>query len=140
MTKPTIKQLQNELKQTGHRLSLPRVYILQYLRNTLSHPPAEAVYEHVKKNLPNISLGTIYRNLNQMTETGLVRAIHGTDGKTHYDGDTGFHLHFKCKNCKRIFDVFHKNNFYHKDLAKHGEIHCLEATATGICRNCQNKK
>ena len=85
--------------------SRQRDLILNYLQNTTSHPTAEEVYQNVRVENPDISLGTVYRNLNQLAENGMIRRIHLEDGVDHFDADLRNHLHFLCNSCKRITDL-----------------------------------
>ena len=70
-----------------------------------THPSAERVYEDVVRQHPTISRATVYRNLNQMAETGKLVNIGKIDGATRFDHNCHPHYHFECKVCKRIFDV-----------------------------------
>ena len=76
------------------KYSRQRESIIQYLSATHSHPTADMVYMHVKEEFPNISLGTVYRNLNLLVETGEICKIHCGDGADHFDGNTSDHYHF----------------------------------------------
>ncbi|MCK5330145.1 MAG: transcriptional repressor, partial [Candidatus Marinimicrobia bacterium] len=69
------------------RYSKQREAILQIVQMNPVHPTADWVYERVKKTVPNISLGTVYRNLNQLVETKAITAIR-CDNTIHYDGNT----------------------------------------------------
>ena len=78
--------------------------LLDYLKSVKTHPCAEDIYKAVKKKLPNISLGTVYRVLNNFKEKGEILEI--PFEVAHYDGDTSSHAHFICEKCKKIFDIF----------------------------------
>jgi Fe2+ or Zn2+ uptake regulation protein len=86
------------------RLTNQKRVILEYLKSTKLHPSAKEVYLEVKKKLPQISLGTVYRILNQLKEKGEVKEI--LTEVSHFDGDLTPHSHFICQKCKKIFDVF----------------------------------
>ncbi|NLM98203.1 MAG: transcriptional repressor [Halanaerobiaceae bacterium] len=88
-----------------HRLSKQRKVILEVLRNTKAHPTADWIYEQVKKEIPNISLGTIYRNLNLLYERGEISVLNFGSSYSRFDGNPEHHYHFKCKNCENIFDL-----------------------------------
>jgi Fur family transcriptional regulator, peroxide stress response regulator len=87
------------------RKSIHRETILRVVRNTTSHPGADWVYDQVKKEIPNISLGTVYHNLNFLAESGQIReiAIPGSFGR--FDGNTCNHYHFRCEKCGLLFDL-----------------------------------
>ncbi len=86
------------------RYSYQRNIIHKTICATKCHPTADWIYGEVKKIIPNISLGTVYRNLNQLTENGLINTI--KDGTaTKYDGNTKPHHHLKCNICFDIIDI-----------------------------------
>ncbi len=72
---------------------------------TRDHPTADEVYMHVKKDFPNISLGTVYRNLNLLTDIGEAIKIATPDGGDRFDGRIEPHNHFLCKKCGRLLDL-----------------------------------
>lgn len=87
------------------KYSKQREAIVNYLRSTHSHPSADDIYMEVRKTHPNISLGTIYRNLAQLTQNGVIIKLETGSGKDHYDGFTHKHYHFVCSCCDRVFDI-----------------------------------
>ena len=93
-------------RNVSHR----REKILEALRKTKMHPTAEWVYEQVKGTIPDLSLGTVYRNLRILGEEGLLRVIHSDEGKDHFDGDINPHHHLLCEECGRVFDYFSEAN------------------------------
>ena len=88
------------------RYSKQREVILGVLEGTKSHPTASWVYEKAREIIPNISLGTVYRNLSELTDSGEIRCLSTDDEFEHYDFDTSNHCHFFCQKCGRILDVF----------------------------------
>ena len=79
--------------------------IKHYLMSTREHPTADTVYMHVKKDFPNISLGTVYRNLNLLTDIGEAIKISTPDGGDRFDGRIEPHNHFLCTKCGRLLDL-----------------------------------
>ena len=79
--------------------------VLEYLLGVKTHPNAETVYNHVKKELPTITLATVYRNLNAMVEAGQIIRME-INNEYHYDADTRAHQHCICRSCGKIIDVF----------------------------------
>lgn len=71
----------------------------------LDHPTAIEIYEDIRKNYPNISLGTVYRNLGVMAESGEILRISLGDAPDRFDINTYEHLHVTCKKCGRVFDA-----------------------------------
>ncbi len=89
---------------TPWRITNQKLVILKYLKSTKSHPSPEMVYQEVKKQLPRISLATVYRILKELKEKGEAQEI-PSPGPLRYDGDTSSHAHFICEKCGQIFDV-----------------------------------
>lgn len=92
-------------KVAGQRYSRQREEILRVVRETESHPTADWVYEQVRKALPHISLGTVYRNLNLLADEGLIQRVILDDGIVRFDGNTNEHHHFICTKTGKIYDV-----------------------------------
>lgn len=84
--------------------SRQREAILACLQATDLHPSAEWIYRQVKKEIPNLSLGTVYRNLAFFTETGKAKSLGAIDGQERFDGDVSAHPHFICKRCGTVLD------------------------------------
>ena len=89
----------------GLKYSRQRESIKHFLMMTKEHPTADEVYMHVKQEYPNISLGTVYRNLNLLTDIGEAIKISTPDGGDRFDGRTAPHNHFLCKKCGRLLDL-----------------------------------
>lgn len=87
------------------RFTRQRRVILDVLRHVDTHPSADEVYEMVRQRVPRISLGTVYRNLEQLAERGEIRklAIGGTIKR--FDGNPQPHYHLRCLRCQRVFDA-----------------------------------
>jgi len=122
------------------RTSRQREAILRVLRSTACHPTADWVYGEVKREIPGISLGTVYRNLRLLTETGEVRSYESIGGVSRYDGCAAPHYHFRCERCGVLIDVEEPVD---QDLDKrvavrtglHIRCHVLEFR--GLCDGCQ---
>lgn len=87
------------------KYSRQREEIVSYLNSTKAHPTAETVYMHVREAIPNISLGTVYRNLKQLEEQGMIRKISCGDGNEHFDGNAAPHYHLFCRSCGSVKDL-----------------------------------
>jgi len=92
------------LRSRGLRLTRPRRIILEVVRATDVHPSASAVYAQVRRRLPRVSLGTVYRNLRRLAAEGLVQERAEPTG-LRFDGNTAPHDHFTCVSCGRVLDV-----------------------------------
>lgn len=86
--------------------SRQREAVLRALCSTTSHPTATWIYEQVRQEIPNISLGTVYRNLSGLCEDGRIRKLSFGDASDHFDGDITVHSHFYCETCGEITDVW----------------------------------
>lgn len=89
----------------GIRRSRQREVILKILKDTISHPTADWIYQEVRKSLPKISLGTVYRNLSLLKERGEILELNYGDGQRRFDGNPENHYHFNCQNCGTLYDV-----------------------------------
>lgn len=87
------------------RYSKQRELVLSALKKNVVHPTADFIYSVVRKELPNISLATVYRNLNMLAETGTIKRIEGLNGSVHFDSNTHNHYHFICTKCNKVYDV-----------------------------------
>jgi Fur family peroxide stress response transcriptional regulator len=72
--------------------------------NTASHPGADWVYEQVRKEISNISMGTVYRNLKLLAQAAEIQELEIPGSLSRFDGNNGNHYHFRCEKCHRIFD------------------------------------
>jgi Fur family peroxide stress response transcriptional regulator len=100
MSKPS-----TSVATTNLRRSRQRDRIFELLRATKSHPTAEWVYARIRRELPRISLGTVYRNLGQLVERGLVRRIAFGASVDRYEANVLSHHHFVCDRCGSVTDL-----------------------------------
>jgi Fe2+ or Zn2+ uptake regulation protein len=119
------------------RMTNQKRIILEYLKSTKDHPSAEMIFKKVKKKLPQISLGTVYRILNEFKEEGKIVEI--PEKVSRFDGNTLPHAHFICQKCKRIYDVFEDFKILKKKKLKVGKINNFQIFFYGICKKCSRK-
>lgn len=122
------------------RASKQRDAILAVLDASYDHPTAETVYEKVRETIPNISLGTVYRNLSALVDDGRVRAIECGEGKVRYDGHLEEHQHFVCRVCGRLFDVFVSTSVPEDILSRDFCVEKCETVFYGVCSECRKNK
>ena len=79
--------------------------IYETLLNNVVHPSAEYIYDILRQANSNISLATVYRNLNKMAQIGRIKKINGLEDRAHFDHNTFEHYHFICRKCGRIYDI-----------------------------------
>lgn len=87
------------------KYSRQRESIKACLMARCDHPTADTIYSSIREEFPNISLGTVYRNLNLLVELGEIQKLNCGDGKDHFDADTSPHYHFVCKHCGAVVDI-----------------------------------
>ena len=87
------------------KYSRQRECIVNFLASRTDHPTAETIYLNTKKDFPNISLGTVYRNLALLTERGEILKLSIDGVSDRYDATTTPHLHFQCRHCNEVSDL-----------------------------------
>lgn len=128
----------NEL-DSNMRLTSQRQVILEELRKVKSHPTANEVYDMVRKRLPRIGLGTVYRNLDLLAEKGIIKKLEVGGEQKRFDGDTSQHYHIRCMECDRVEDIFIERP---EDLEKNAAASCNyqildhHVQFSGICASC----
>lgn len=125
------------------KYSKQRDLILTYVQNSKSHPTAEMVYSDIKKEIPNISLGTVYRNLNQLCEHNLLRKIVVPNKVDRFDNVYHHHGHLYCNECGRIEDI--NQELLEKacklvEQTSNYQIISNDMVFVGICYECQKRK
>ena len=93
------------MAQVQTRMTRQREVILEELRKTKTHPTADELYSIVRERLPRISLGTVYRNLDFLADSGEIRRLEAAGSTKRFDGDISRHQHVRCIQCGRIGDV-----------------------------------
>ncbi len=87
--------------------SKQREYIVEYMRGTTAHPDAHEIYEHVREKFPNVSLGTVYRNLEYLLVNNVIRKVQAACGFDRYDYVRERHNHALCSVCGKIYDFIY---------------------------------
>lgn len=124
------------------KYSKQREAIKVYLQHNHSHPTAAKVYEDLRLDYPNISLGTVYRNLNFLVEQGEIMKISCDDGSDHYDGNVTPHYHFICRKCNQVTDLAIPSLDHINILANSMFNGTIEGHVTyfyGVCEECEKK-
>lgn len=107
------------------------------------HPTSGMIYEKVKKEIPNISLGTVYRNLNSLREMGFVEEIPTHNEPSQFDSRVDAHLHFRCEGCGKLFEIEDPVilTANQKRINEKG-FQSRRSTVLyfGICKDCQSKE
>lgn len=124
------------------KYSRQREVIRNYLNSTTEHPTADMVYASVREIFPNISLGTVYRNLNLLVREGEAVKIDCGDVSERFDGRTDNHYHFICVDCNRVSDLCLESIEHINTLAANGfggEILGHKTYFYGRCAECKSK-
>ena len=120
-----------------------REAILNLLRHADSHPTADWIYGEVRKVIPNISNGTVYRNLKILRETGEISELNLSGAVSRFEGRQEHHYHFRCEKCGQVFDVEEPvNNELDKRVSiKTGfKISYHQLEFRGLCKDCQRQQ
>lgn len=120
------------------RNSATRNSIYEYLCGTKAHPSAEMIYLDLRKNNPNLSFGTVYRNLKQLEEIGRIIRVCTVNNRERYDADCSVHLHFACEKCGSVIDLMQSNItsiLTACELANGTNLRCIY----GTCEMCSEK-
>jgi Fur family ferric uptake transcriptional regulator len=126
-------------EQPRFRMTSQRQVILEYLQEHKDHPTADEVFRMVRRDLPRISLATVYRNLETLAEAGLIRR-YGGYGQRRYEGNADRHYHVRCLGCGRLEDApLERIASLEQDARKHSRFlitgHHIEFE--GLCPDCQ---
>ena len=123
------------------RLSRQRETILAELRKVKTHPTADQVYEMVRKILPRISLGTVYRNLNSLVEAGRVRRVSIPGKADRFDHTLRWHSHLYCNACGRVVDADVDEKQVMKLVrSQKGVVQDCAVVLFGLCEACAAKQ
>ncbi|MBI3797712.1 MAG: transcriptional repressor [Deltaproteobacteria bacterium] len=128
--------------QTRNTHQLQAVY--QAVCQSSSHPSADEVYWHVRRNLPRISLGTVYHNLQRLVAQGKISVVLLGERTARYDPTTTAHAHFVCQQCGQVEDVFLSHTLLGIDLnvlARQGyRITAHNLLISGLCPTCGGRR
>ncbi|MDY0275163.1 MAG: transcriptional repressor [Desulfomicrobium sp.] len=121
------------------RVTNQRKIILEELQGVKTHPTADEIYSLVRKRLPRISLGTVYRNLEILSNLGLVRKLENAAGQKRFDGDMSPHHHIRCCKCGKVGDIFNAPalNGVDQGLDTDFQVTGFLLEFAGICPQCQ---
>lgn len=118
--------------------------ILAYLKETNSHPSAEMVFNRLKPEIPDLSLGTVYRNLSMFKQQGTIMSLGAVNGVERFDYNTAPHVHFVCGGCDSVIDMpAMEVPEQLMQTAAHeigGQVDGCQLTFTGQCKECVEKQ
>ncbi|MFN3659992.1 MAG: transcriptional repressor [Brevinematales bacterium] len=123
----------------GYKKSRIREAVFQTLKKTKSHPPADKVWEEVKKIYPSATLATVYRNLHILESQGKIISLDVGQGEKRYDGFVHHHAHFVCRKCGEVYDCEIEEGILTKGINIPGEVDAFQLTLYGVCENCMKR-
>ena len=130
-------EIMKKLQENGIQASYQRMKIFEYLVRNRTHPTVEDIYKHLCPKIPTLSKTTIYNTLKILVDRKVVSQVTVEENEVRYDYSESSHLHFKCKGCGELYDIFHRCALLNeKEIDGHSiEEHHLYLK--GLCRNCR---
>ena len=122
------------------KFSKQREIILNEVMNSHLHPTADSIYTSLKKDNPGLSLGTVYRNLSQLTGNGYISKLSIPNQSDRYDKNIKPHAHLICERCNNIYDIESETiSKFINDLSNEQNLSILnyDIVLQGICKNCK---
>lgn len=128
------------LEDKDIQVSYHRLKVFEFLIKNRVHPSVDEIYKKLLSEIPTLSKTTVYNTLKTFVDKGLVSIVTTEEDEIRYDYSEESHLHFKCKKCGALYDIFHKC-----DVLKQTEIdgHLIDEHHIyfrGICKKCREKK
>ena len=119
--------------------------LYEYLKGTAAHPSAETIYTDLKQQIPDLAMGTVYRNLTLFKQQGLVSTVATVGGVERFDANTAPHVHFICQHCHKVMDLMEMqvpDDLRHTAAALcGGRVDTCQLSFSGLCRDClENEK
>ncbi len=124
------------------RLTKQRKIILERLKQSRRHPTAVQIYDEVRSELPNISLGTVYRNLDILSKEGIISKIETCGDQKRFDGTSDPHLHIICSSCGKVQDAHQEPDIDMDRLTRvetDFKITGVRLELLGICPECNRE-
>lgn len=124
------------------KFSRQRESIIENLKHRYDHPTADMVYSDIREIYPNVSLGTVYRNLSLLAQEDQIQKLITEDGVLHFDYNVNPHDHFVCRNCGAMSDL---NNLQSDDVLLQARAQCkgyvekCVVTCYGLCEKCNTE-
>ena len=129
---------------TGTKHFRKRDAILDCLRQTKAHPSAETLFTQLKPQIPDLAMGTVYRNLTLFKKQGVISSVATVNGVERFDANTTPHVHFICTHCDAIIDLDEMQVPATLSSAAAcccgGQVSGCQLSFTGLCRECQKER
>ncbi len=129
--------------KTQNRMTRQRRVILEELSKVTSHPTADEIYNMVREKMPNISLGTVYRNLDLLAENKQILKLETAGNIRRYDANMHPHSHIRCISCGKVHDIplvdaSHLN--LNDEILEGFNYVNVRVEIDGLCSDCSMKK
>lgn len=137
--------LAKKIHEAGGRMTEQRRAVLEALASVDTHPTAAELYEMVRESLPDVSQGTVYRNLHKLVELGYAQELDYGSGASHFDATVKPHYHVRCVRCGRVDDLQIDREPVPcideaRKAAGNWEISEHRIEFMGLCPDCRNKQ
>ena len=136
------KQVTDLLRERGFKVTPQRLAVYKVLSGTTAHPNAEAIYNKLQPKYPTMSLATVYKTLDILSELGLVQVLNVGEESFRYDANTESHPHVHCTSCGRVDDIFGVDDAGFMSEVSSKTVYSLESKQFyfyGIFPDCQKK-
>lgn len=132
--------MMNDTKQK--RMTRQKRVVYEVLCATTSHPTADWIYTEARREIPDISLGTIYRNLQVLLEEGKIQELNYGKGQSRFDGNPIAHYHFVCEHCGQVLDFPQDTPLVDQQVldAAPGTVRTHRLECYGICEHCLSQQ
>jgi Fur family peroxide stress response transcriptional regulator len=141
-----MRQRLDEMAERCRDMGLPvtpqRIAIYRALLQLDSHPDAEAIYEHVRGEIPNLSLATVYKNLEALSKLGVIREVTPLHETARFDANLDAHHHLVCTACKQVVDLYDEGLSKLKVADEHVlgfKVSRIRVQVEGLCPACAKK-
>lgn len=129
------------LRERGIASTRQRALILRAMRERADHPDVEAVFATLRRELPSLSLDTVYRTLRLLVQEKLIQQLALPTHRFHFDGNADPHDHFLCTVCETVADIAAADGLdplfrIPEAIRRHGEVHAVQRVFLGTCRSC----
>ena len=131
---------ETRLRKAGYRVTRQRVAVYNYLLSTDTHPTAEAIHLSVRRQLPHISLATIYKAVDSLVDVGLVSRIQRGSSSARYDAAVEDHAHCRCLSCDGVWDATHDTMPQGDPTPEAFEVVHVNIEFVGYCAECRRAK
>lgn len=120
------------------RMTRQKAVVYEVLRSTTSHPTADWIYREARKQIPGISLGTVYRNLQVLLADDQIMELNYGKGQSRFDGNPEQHYHFVCEKCGNVYDFAMNSPEISQEVldAAPGQVKGYRFECYGVCKNC----